>query len=537
MHPYEILMSQITLEKILKYKEELQRNGIERAGAYFQKRLKDSGLSLEALTVAQFTDLLIQTKLPKIFAESAVKHDGSDWTLAEESILGDISVHMPVEIYNDGGHYNSFKSFQSKQTGHLAYVPGALLQTGGDLTADMKEVVTADDHLDQAKLNALYERRLLPQLLQINAQAAASDGKKAAVTMPGIGTGQFAGAFWKIIKRAFREALMYVLTQHHEKLPHIEVVHYDPYEGDVLAEHTIGHINLRICPLTSPTDQAISQLNYPAGTSAETHLLTSFVAWDHFSWPGNDFWAGSRATDDGVKAASTDTMYKVTGIKGSYLSAMGAYLPRGYQTWQELAADKRITFSGPIYVMTHAGEKRPLSEAATLAMAAESASASGTDTPAYVGGGQGSSNPPAISRDGEESPQAATTPTASGASIATTSGLPPTPPAPPSPDRSEALRQEFLTLHAEHQRNNCTGTMFTLTGIKQDMTWQQIIDHARGHNTQCMFFHTGRRSLDILIKMNILDANKNFVADSDSARHIQTIVEPNQTSQVESSLV
>tara|TARA_B100000683_G_C12082743_1_gene387565 strand:- start:222 stop:533 length:312 start_codon:yes stop_codon:yes gene_type:complete len=36
--------------------------------------------------------------------------------------------------------------------------------------------------------------------------------------------------------------------------------------------------------------------------------LYKFVAWDHFSWPGNDFFANSRQTDDGVSAAATSSM-------------------------------------------------------------------------------------------------------------------------------------------------------------------------------------------------------------------------------------
>ena len=67
------------------------------------------------------------------------------------------------------------------------------------------------------------------------------------------------------------------------------------------------------------------------------------VAWDHVSWPGNDYWIGAasslaicdaftrgmhmmltmigpvrpgkRCTDDGVKAAATDTMRALTGVE------------------------------------------------------------------------------------------------------------------------------------------------------------------------------------------------------------------------------
>ena len=62
--------------------------------------------------------------------------------------------------------------------------------------------------------------------------------------------------------------------------------------------------------------------------------LYSIVAWDHVSWPGNDFYAGSRATDDGVKAAATSSMSVLTGVEGRYDSTRGKYLPpQPYSTW------------------------------------------------------------------------------------------------------------------------------------------------------------------------------------------------------------
>ena len=50
--------------------------------------------------------------------------------------------------------------------------------------------------------------------------------------------------------------------------------------------------------------------------------LYSMVAWDHVSRPGNDFFGGARATDDGVKAAATDSMRTLTGIAGTSATSM-----------------------------------------------------------------------------------------------------------------------------------------------------------------------------------------------------------------------
>ena len=72
-------------------------------------------------------------------------------------------------------------------------------------------------------------------------------------------------------------------------------------------------------------------------------LLTSIVAWDHVSWPGNDFFGGSRCTDDGVKAAATDSMAVLTGIEGRYDPGRGAYVPPPpFRTWEEVVIRKGL---------------------------------------------------------------------------------------------------------------------------------------------------------------------------------------------------
>ena len=279
----EILMSAETQQKIRRYQAFLQQNETKLeqvAGAHFRKQLEINGHSVKDMDLETFARLLVQSKIPKVFAESGVNHDTSDWTLQEEDILGDISVDVEVDFYNDGGHGASYKNHQQPIAAHLAYVPGALLRSDKSGTsADLAEVIV-DGKLDKERLNALYERRLLPQLVQISANAQQA-GKKAAITVPGIGTGMFAGKYGGEIKQAFREALENVLEKHQALLPAIDIVHYDPYNGDAAKARKIGHMDYRVCP--SSAMKTTGQLVYPEGSSADTHTLTSFVAWDHFS--------------------------------------------------------------------------------------------------------------------------------------------------------------------------------------------------------------------------------------------------------------
>ena len=71
--------------------------------------------------------------------------------------------------------------------------------------------------------------------------------------------------------------------------------------------------------------------------------LFSFVAWDHVSWPGNDFYIGSRATDDGVKAAATSSMAHITRIEGAYNTRTYKYEPPwGYKDWIDVVKRHQI---------------------------------------------------------------------------------------------------------------------------------------------------------------------------------------------------
>lgn len=81
-----------------------------------------------------------------------------------------------------------------------------------------------------------------------------------------------------------------------------------------------------------------------AGDDFSQCQLYSLVAWDHVSWPGNDFYGGARATNDGVKAAATDSMRVLTGIAGAYDPRRYAYEPpKPFRTWGQVVADNHIT--------------------------------------------------------------------------------------------------------------------------------------------------------------------------------------------------
>ena len=91
--------------------------------------------------------------------------------------------------------------------------------------------------------------------------------------------------------------------------------------------------------------------------------LYSIVAWDPVSWPGNDFFMGFRATDDGVKSAATNSMSVLTGVEGEYDPARGKYQPpQPYHNWQAVVEDevrmRRLRLWNPMAVWQPPGQSK-----------------------------------------------------------------------------------------------------------------------------------------------------------------------------------
>jgi hypothetical protein len=192
---------------------------------------------------------------------------------------------------------------------------------------------------------------LLPVFHHINASAATVD-KQALLTIPGLGCGQFAGPFRGKLGSALQAVLERFLEKHGASFPHLKAVYYDPFAECANSRREIHGISFMVRPLLQGND-AKSQLCPPhayaeAGDDFSGCVLSSIVAWDHVSWPGNDFFGGSRCTDDGVKAAATDSMAVLTGFEGRYDPHRGAYLPPApYRTWGDVVRQNglRLHFS------------------------------------------------------------------------------------------------------------------------------------------------------------------------------------------------
>ena len=349
MHPiqakYTILLSKNTFKRIGDYAAHLSGGG--QSGEYLAQDLK--GKNLEVLDARALLSLLLNSKKPQIFAESAVMGDGRDWNLNELGILGDISIGMTVTIYDNGAHQNP-AVHETPFTGHLVYTPGALLRNDQDYTPADWQAVTVNGEYNRDKYYELYDRRLLPAFHYINAKAI-ERGSPAFITVPGIGCGQFAGPFRGQMGHILQAALVRFLENHGDKFSGIKAVYYDPYNECIDENRLINGIQFIVRPLL-PNNAGKSQLCRPAilglGSPGDFYdcELYSFVAWDHVSWPGNDYYLGARMTDDGVKAAATNTMEVMTGVQGHYCSNRHKYIaPDPYSNWYEVVQQNKLEIS------------------------------------------------------------------------------------------------------------------------------------------------------------------------------------------------
>ena len=341
MKGYRFLLHRETWSKMEDYLAQL-RSGYK-PGRHLEKKLQGSDLA--TITKNSFLEALIRTKKPQIFAESQVHGDGTDWNQTELSILGDISLALPVTVF-DNGRYRSPEVYPIPFKANLVFTPGALLKNGyGMLSADYNEVVK-DDVIDSEAYNNLYLRRLLPAFQFAN-DTSLQKSKKAFITIPCLGCGQFSGVFHSQLPNLLQNAIENILAKHALDLANLEAVHYeirDNQEGFQKQFHETRFIVNQI----HKGEDYTPQLNLPdvyesEGDDFSSCELTNIVAWDPVAWPGNDFYTGSRCTDDGVKAAATDAMFVITGIQGNYDRQHYQYRPPApNKTWEGVVDDKNI---------------------------------------------------------------------------------------------------------------------------------------------------------------------------------------------------
>lgn len=316
LKPYRWILHKDYREKLRKWRMAMSR-GVVKPGAKLSYVLQ--GKDPSEMTSPALFEALTQTREPAIFAESEVKGDGSDWTFEELSILGDATLAVPVTFFDNGRHIHP-QIHNPPFQGNLLFMSGALLRNdSGNPVPDRSECVEYGALKPKAYQN-LIMRRLRPLLMFANHEAG-SKNMKAVVTIPGIGCGQFAGNV-PGIPEELQNAIQALLKAEGLRLKNISCVRLDTYATLENCEEVIHDIRFRVRPLLkgnnlTPQLSAPQELEEAPGEFKD-HILSSVVAWDPVSWPGNDFYIGNRTTDDGVKAAASNLIERITGLPGAY---------------------------------------------------------------------------------------------------------------------------------------------------------------------------------------------------------------------------
>lgn len=293
------------------------------------------------------SNFLMQAKRPQCFAEHEVTYD--EWDLVTLDSLAAHSIAVPVTVFDNGNHNNPV-CHSTPHKAILLFVCGTLLASSvDDCPADF-DLVVEGQTLSVEGFVCLYQQRLLPAL-KYASEVAISQNKRAIITIPGLGCGAFAGCFSGRVGQFLRSAILTLVSDNISQLTGIEKIHFDPYRECVPSVTEFTKPNGEILTfVTSPMlkdTNGIEQLA-PAsafGASDETHMMFSVVAWDHVSWPGNDFYIGNRITDDGVKAAATDCMTQITGHPGVYNPMNNQYEPVGFPTWIDVVKHFNVKLS------------------------------------------------------------------------------------------------------------------------------------------------------------------------------------------------
>ena len=329
--PYQVLINTTGLARIKQYAEALAK-GTDTPGIRMQAVLLyyHKGKAYKDLSYEQWVDCFLKSKMTKVCAESEVNNlsKNGNWTSAEFKILAEINMSVPVLAYDNGVWGLNPKMNKPPLETTLLGVPGPLLKKPKK-SPDYAEVVK-DRKINIEQYNQMIERRFLNLLAQAN-KAAKNSGKKAFITMPGVGCGCFAGDFKKTITQTFRNAFVALLKKHGHKFKHIEAIYFDAFEGLKPSVEIIHGITF--LTLTSKSNpSALKQLS-PLPEEHKDCQHFTVLAWDALSWPGNDYWGDSRHTDDGAKGAATDVMSRLSGLKGEYSETDKRYVRTDKQKW------------------------------------------------------------------------------------------------------------------------------------------------------------------------------------------------------------
>ena len=235
---------------------------------------------------------------------------------------------------DSGHHHNPHQA--SPLAVRLAFVSGLILTNAPNIS----------DNAPGLNLKEAYSGRFQALFAALDAWGNQHQ-KPVFVSIPGIGCGAFSGPYSGMLGAPLKAALGHAVFQ--LQLKWVRHIWFDPY-SELLdnkgSTYQIGpDTHLHLQPSYSDSNP-IASLQFERMTEKlqlqhENYLFAKVVAWDPLSWPGNDWWGASRATDDGVVAAATSLMSSLTQIPGYYNTEYNGWCPQSNPaaTWRQSAIE------------------------------------------------------------------------------------------------------------------------------------------------------------------------------------------------------
>eukprot|EP00924_Labyrinthula_sp_SR-Ha-C_P003067 snap_masked-scaffold_50-processed-gene-0.32-mRNA-1 protein AED:1.00 eAED:1.00 QI:0/-1/0/0/-1/1/1/0/409 len=364
--PYDIFMGEKAWDGMKEYYDYLC-NPSKRPGKYLLQRCRQRHKMVHEMDEFTFINCLLATKRLLFYTHENTQGGGEDWQDREFEILGEINLGMKVLAFDNGVPEpddgwkvdHTFKIHEKPIEAYLLFTPCILLkhpryyygdtpdytnnvQIEENKEAEDQEENYKEDWLIQDKYSISFEKRVLPVLHYANYKAE-TEGKKAVITMPILGRDRFAGAFKEQIPEFVSVAMKTLLDNHHESLGNVKCIIYDSeiyLENDTF---TAGGIQFRTRPLEgNESKRPLASFEDLAEDEDDFSdcVLFKIVNWDQVSFPGNEFLADDRATDNGTAAAATNCLEKIFGLTTEYDPEKRCYKqPENFPDWKHYAED------------------------------------------------------------------------------------------------------------------------------------------------------------------------------------------------------